>query len=133
METKEISRPKRKYIKYFVILSLILIIGIGAIQLSKQPMLIQETKDWFSEHFSGILSGEARATKEQYDKLEIGMTMDDVKECLGRDVFLTRSEADTYMFIIEYVNGKEDTATLVFNGDKLIQKVLFSEQRSFKG
>ncbi len=116
-----------------VILSIVLVavLAFVGVKISQKPELIEQTKATIVS-ILGNSSGEARATKDQYDKLEIGMTMDDVKECLGRDVLLTRSEVNTYMFVIEYEDGKEDTATIVFNGDKLLQKSLFSEQRSFK-
>lgn len=116
-----------------VILSIVLVVVLFfvGVKISQKPELIEQTKASIAS-ILGNGSVETRATKDQYDKLEIGMTMDDVKECLGRDVLLTRSEVDTYMFVIEYEDGKEDTATIVFNGDKLLQKSLFSEQRSFK-
>lgn len=132
MVTKEKPRPKQKGAKLILFLTVLLIfLGVGAIQISKNPMLIQNVKTLFSDSFGSIIqSGNSKSTKEAYDNLENGMSMDDVKVCLGENVMLTRSDLNTYMFVIEYENGKEDTATIKFADDKLIQKSLFSEQRS---
>lgn len=127
MNDKTNQKKKVGGIVLLVVLTVVLFfVGVKA---SQKPELIERTKESISAIFSNG-SIEAQATEEQYNSVKIGMTMDEVKSCLGDNVMLTRSGADTYIFVVKYTNGKEDTATLIFNNDSLVQKELFSQQRS---
>lgn len=114
-----------------IILSVVLIailISVG-VKISQKPEVLEQAKSSIASIFDNSSIG-TQATEKQYNNVKIGMTMDEVKSCLGDNVMLTRSGADTYIFVVKYANGKEDTATLIFNSDSLVQKELFSQQRS---
>lgn len=128
MSDKTNQKEKTEKIVLSVVVLIAILISVG-VKISQKPELIERTKESIAAIFSNG-SIEAQATEEQYNSVKIGMTMDEVKSCLGDNVMLTRSGADTYIFVVKYTNGKEDTATLIFNNDSLVQKELFSQQRS---
>lgn len=125
----EKTNQKKKIGRIVLLVVLTVVLFFVGVKASQKPELIERTKESIVAIFSNG-STEAQATEEQYNSVKIGMTMDEVKSCLGDNVMLTRSGADTYIFVIKYANGKEDTATLIFNNDSLVQKELFSQQRS---
>lgn len=123
------TNQKKKVGKIVLIVVLTAVLFFAGVKASQKPELIERTKESIAAIFSNG-SIEVQTTEEQYNSVKIGMTMDEVKSCLGDNVMLTRSGADTYIFVVKYANGKEDTATLIFNSDSLVQKELFSQQRS---
>ncbi len=128
LNDKTNQKEKTEKIVLSVVVLIAILISVG-VKISQKPELIERTKESIAAIFSND-SIETQATEEQYNSVKIGMTMDEVKSCLGDKVMLTRSGADTYIFVVKYANGKEDTATLIFNSDSLVQKELFSQQRS---
>lgn len=123
------TNQKKKVGRIVLLVVLTVVLFFVGVKASQKPELIERTKESIAAIFSND-SIETQATEEQYNSVKIGMTMDEVKSCLGDKVMLTRSGADTYIFVVKYANGKEDTATLIFNSDSLVQKELFSQQRS---
>lgn len=123
------TNQKKKVGRIVLLVVLTVVLFFVGVKASQKPELIERTKESIAAIFSNG-SIEAQATEKQYNSVKIGMTMDEVKSCLGDNVMLTRSGADTYIFVVKYANGKEDTATLIFNSDSLVQKELFSQQRS---
>lgn len=123
------TNQKKKVGRIVLLVVLTVVLFFVGVKASQKPELIERTKESIAAIFNNS-SIEAQATEKQYNSVKIGMTMDEVKSCLGDNVMLTRSGADTYIFVVKYANGKEDTATLIFNNDSLVQKELFSQQRS---
>lgn len=123
------TNQKKKVGRIVLLVVLTVVLFFVGVKASQKPELIERTKESIAAIFNNG-SIEAQATEKQYNSVKIGMTMDEVKSCLGGNVMLTRSGADTYIFVVKYANGKEDTATLIFNNDSLVQKELFSQQRS---
>lgn len=123
------TNQKKKVGRIVLLVVLTVVLFFVGVKASQNPELIERTKESIAAIFNNG-SIEAQATEKQYNSVKIGMTMDEVKSCLGDNVMLTRSGADTYIFVVKYANGKEDTATLIFNNDSLVQKELFSQQRS---
>lgn len=123
------TNQKKKVGRIVLLVVLTVVLFFVGVKASQKPELIERTKESIAAIFNNG-SIEAQATEKQYNSVKIGMTMDEVKSCLGDNVMLTRSGADTYIFVVKYANGKEDTATLIFNNDSLVQKELFSQQRS---
>lgn len=123
------TNQKKKVGRIVLLVVLTVVLFFVGVKASQKPELIERTKESIASIFSNG-SIEAQATEKQYNSVKIGMTMDEVKSCLGDNVMLTRSGTDTYIFVVKYANGKEDTATLIFNNDSLVQKELFSQQRS---
>ena len=123
------TNQKKKVGRIVLLVVLTVVLFFVGVKASQKPELIERTKESIAARFNNG-SIEAQATEKQYNSVKIGMTMDEVKSCLGDNVMLTRSGADTYIFVVKYANGKEDTATLIFNNDSLVQKELFSQQRS---
>ena len=122
------TNQKKKVGRIVLLVVLTVVLFFVGVKASQKPELIERTKESIAAIFNNS-SIEAQATEKQYNSVKIGMTMDEVKSCLGDNVMLTRSGADTYIFVVKYANGKEDTATLIFNNDSLVQKELFSQQR----
>lgn len=122
------TNQKKKVGRIVLLVVLTVVLSFVGVKASQKPELIERTKESIAAIFNNG-SIEAQATEKQYNSVKIGMTMDEVKSCLGDNVMLTRSGADTYIFVVKYANGKEDTATLIFNNDSLVQKELFSQQR----
>ena len=122
------TNQKKKVGRIVLLVVLTVVLFFVGVKASQKPELIERTKESIAAIFNNG-SIEAQATEKQYNSVKIGMTMDEVKSCLGDNVMLTRSGADTYIFVVKYANGKEDTATLIFNNDSLVQKELFSQQR----
>lgn len=123
------TNQKKKVGRIVLLVVLTVVLFFVGVKASQKPELIERTKESIAAIFNNG-SIEAQATEKQYNSVKIGMTMDEVKSCLGDNVMLTRSGTDTYIFVVKYANGKEDTATLIFNNDSLVQKELFSQQRS---
>ena len=122
------TNQKKKVGRIVLLVVLTVVSFFVGVKANQKPELIERTKESIAAIFNNS-SIEAQATEKQYNSVKIGMTMDEVKSCLGDNVMLTRSGADTYIFVVKYANGKEDTATLIFNNDSLVQKELFSQQR----
>lgn len=122
------TNQKKKVGRIVLLVVLTVVLFFVGVKASQKPELIERTKESIAAIFNNG-SIEAQATEKQYNSVKIGMTMDEVKSCLGDNVMLTRSGTDTYIFVVKYANGKEDTATLIFNNDSLVQKELFSQQR----
>lgn len=123
------TNQKKKTGKIVLSVMLIAVLAFAGVKISQKPELLEQAKSSIASIFDNSSIG-TQATEKQYNNVKIGMTMDEVKACLGDNVMLTRSGVDTYIFVVKYANGKEDTATLIFNNDSLVQKELFSQQRS---
>lgn len=123
------TNQKKKTGSTILSVMLIAVLVFAGVKISRKPELLEQAKSSIASIFDNSSIG-TQATEEQYNSVKIGMTMEEVKACLGDNVMLTRSGADTYIFVVKYANRKEDTATLIFNSDNLVQKELFSQQRS---
>lgn len=123
------TNQKKRTGRIVSLIALIAVLIFAGIKTGQNPALFERIKESGDSMFNNSLVN-GQATERQYNNIKIGMTLDEVKSCLGDNVMLVKGEFHTYTFVVKYLNGEEDTATLIFNNDSLVQKELFSQQRS---
>ncbi|MDS0526062.1 DUF3862 domain-containing protein [Clostridium sp. SHJSY1] len=75
---------------------------------------------------SGLKKMDADITLDKYNKINNGMTYDQLKEVLGEGQILSQSKImNTESTIYQYINKDGSNANFTFNGDKLELKAQF--------
>ena len=103
---------------------------IGLIGLSGCTTSVDETqRNWMNKIFRpyvpDIVQGNF-VSSEQYSKLKLGMTREQVRQILGTPLLADYFHANRWDYVFEYkrngqVIGKDRRITLFFDGDKLVK------------
>ena len=106
------------------------IVFIGLIGLSGCTTSVDETqRNWMNKIFRpyvpDIVQGNF-VSSEQYSKLKLGMTREQVRQILGTPLLADYFHANRWDYVFEYkrngqVIGKDRRITLFFDGDKLVK------------